>query len=112
MAKTTRIEIGFGIGLTKDNHPISPTRAEGALHLILNHCLDHFGGGTVQNTLGAWRNDVGVDFIEEGRVLTLFVDNPRQWTQNCKPRSSCAFIKSTLDQGPSAYLLRCYSILA
>lgn len=71
-----KIEFGFGVGLDRNQSPIDGVQREDALHLITSECVRLFGGYTLTQTTGGWRNPAGVLVQEPGYTLMATVPNP------------------------------------
>ncbi len=73
-----RIEIGFGIGFTKTGRVIDPDGVADKLTAVLNNTCGLFGGCTILEGIGAWKNGAGEVVREPSRVLVINVTHEFQ----------------------------------
>lgn len=93
-----RVEIGFGVGFTKDGKIIP--HVDEAVSSILRVASHEFGGAALIPVQGAWRNGAGVVVREGGHILRI--DNvPVAGLDRAKWFAS--EIKATLNQESVVY---------
>ena len=91
-----KIEIGFGVGLTKDFRPVEPAHVEEAMREIRDAVCRLAGGCTVTKTEGDWISPAGQIFSEQGRTVTFYMDASTPVYIRVRPLIE--FIKKTLEQ--------------
>lgn len=77
MNNTLRVQFFFGIGLDRKGNPLPEALVRSGLYKITNTAVDMFDGCSVLPTTGGWRNPRGQVFYEEGRCLTIDIDETR-----------------------------------
>ena len=68
-----RIDIFIGTGKERDGTPIGVDREVKWVESVLKDAAETFGGGTMVQSAGSWKDPVGSAVIETGVILTLFV---------------------------------------
>lgn len=72
---THKLEIGFGVGQDKDGRTICLRERNKALQAIKEYATRHFGGCTLVETEGTWRDPATFQLFDEpGRTLIVYVD--------------------------------------
>ena len=70
-----KIEFSFGLGLRENGTPLSKSRREVSLLAIRAHALYGFGGLTLIQGEGDWKDpETGVVYSETNAVLSVIVD--------------------------------------
>lgn len=65
-----KLEITTGIGLERNGKPLDPARRERAIEQLTTLALTLWGGVTITEGRGAWRNEAGTVFVEPSITFT------------------------------------------
>ena len=93
-----QITINVGVELRADGLPLTEReRAEGlrAMHAGI---MGLFGGYTIIPVGGAWRDETGREFTEEGFQLEILADDDAGLALEHKVRTAAACVKQALQQ--------------
>src|SRR5688572_20166352 len=87
-----KIEFGFGVGLDRNQNPISLLKMAAAVQAICTEAAKLFKAYTLTEVNGGWTNPAGVLVTERGYTLTVIMPST-QFTQ-----AFAKFIGGALDQ--------------
>lgn len=71
-------EFGFGIGEDKNGRNIAVNDARRAVRAICDKAVTLFGGYTLLDVFGGWKNDAGRVVEEPGKTLIIYADTAYQ----------------------------------
>lgn len=98
MSPGTKIEFGFGVELYKDGAPLRPDTRKRGVEFIIAMVTDLFGGCTLVDTPGTWRNPHGILFEERGKTLIVYTTSSCQSRITAKIKQTVTCIKEQLGQ--------------
>lgn len=92
-----RITIGCGIQYDKAGRILTQPRQTAARAVIVQRAVDWFGGVTILDTYGAWKDAVGKVVIEKGWSIVVYAgEYPAD--QPAVADNFAAFVRDTLNQ--------------
>lgn len=77
-----QVTIIAGIGLDKNNKPLSPDAFTQATAAIEHEASRVFGGLTYSRSIGSWVDGEGKIVNEPGSIFTIFTDKPNDVIEN------------------------------
>jgi len=95
-----KIEFGFGIGEDRHGRLIAQNDAKRAVRAICDKAASLFGGYTLLDTFGGWKNEQGRLVEEPGKTLVIYITDAMQEFANVEARKIklVTLVKELLDQ--------------
>lgn len=95
---TLKIEFCFGTGFDRNQNPLTVEERRFGLNQIKQGAVEIFGGYTLVDTEGGWRNPAGVLVEETGKSLVIYTIEKPSFIVREKIEGMISIIKMALRQ--------------